>query len=173
MLDLRDWRPDLGDHGKLHVRFGKGSRKRGPKPRVVPGINAVDDLMGWWLTDVRHQFGDDWRNPDAPLLPSERRDPHTGLCGRVTDNPLRQGLARAVQPWLPDWDGRLTPHVLRHFCASSFYLNGMDLKAIQETLGHEWLSTTTRYIHVRSDHVKSAWASSNDRVSARLLNGRK
>lgn len=31
MLDLRDWRPDLGEYGKLHVRYGKGSRGRGPK----------------------------------------------------------------------------------------------------------------------------------------------
>ena len=25
MLDIRDWRPDLGEYGKIHVRFGKGS----------------------------------------------------------------------------------------------------------------------------------------------------
>lgn len=31
MLDIRDWRPDLGDRGKLHIRFGKGSMGRGPK----------------------------------------------------------------------------------------------------------------------------------------------
>ena len=35
MLDIRDWRPDLGEHGKLHVRHGKGSGGRGPKPRLV------------------------------------------------------------------------------------------------------------------------------------------
>ena len=32
MLDIRDWRPDLGGFGKIHVRFGKGSRGRGPVP---------------------------------------------------------------------------------------------------------------------------------------------
>ena len=37
MLDIRDWRPDLGELGKLHVRFGKGSHGRGPKSRMVPG----------------------------------------------------------------------------------------------------------------------------------------
>ncbi|MGH8983501.1 MAG: tyrosine-type recombinase/integrase, partial [Acidimicrobiia bacterium] len=56
-LDIRDWRPDLGEHGKLHVRFGKGSHGRGPKARLVPGIDAVDELLEWWLADVRHQFG--------------------------------------------------------------------------------------------------------------------
>ncbi|HEV8558314.1 MAG TPA: tyrosine-type recombinase/integrase [Actinophytocola sp.] len=49
-----------------------------------------------------------------------------------------------MSAWLPEWAGRLTPHGLRHFCASSLYARGMDLKAIQELLGHEWLSTTTR-----------------------------
>lgn len=169
MLDLRDWRPDLGEYGKLHVRHGKGSRRRGPKPRMVSAINSVDSLVSWWLTDVRHQFDDDWTNPDAPFLPSERRDPHTGMCARIGDDALRNGLAKAVGLWLPAWEGRLTPHGLRHFCASSLYMRGMDLKAIQEVLGHEWLSTTTRYIHVYDEHVERAWASANDRVGARLL----
>ena len=35
MLDIRDWRPDLGGFGKLHVRFGKGSGGRGPAVRRV------------------------------------------------------------------------------------------------------------------------------------------
>ena len=42
MLDIRDWRPDLGGFGKLHVRHGKGSRGRGPKARLVPAINGAD-----------------------------------------------------------------------------------------------------------------------------------
>jgi site-specific recombinase XerD len=149
MLDIRDWRPDLGEHGRLHVRFGKGSMGKGPKTRLVPGINDTDALLHWWLTDVRHQFDDDYGNPDAPMLPSERRDRLTGCCLRAGDDALRSGLAVAVQRWLPSWQGRLTPHVLRHYCASSLYARGMDLKAIQELLGHEWLSTTTRYINPR------------------------
>ncbi|MGH2735586.1 MAG: tyrosine-type recombinase/integrase [Actinomycetota bacterium] len=172
MLDIRDWRPDLGEFGKLHVRFGKGSRGRGPKTRLVPAINAVGPLLEWWLADVRHQFGDDWSDPDAPMLPSERRDPQTSRCCRIGDDALRAGLAEAVAAWLPAWRGRLTPHRLRHFCASSLYLQGMDLKAIQELLGHEWLSTTTRYIHVHDDHIEHAWAVANQRVADRLGHGK-
>jgi site-specific recombinase XerD len=77
MLDIRDWRPDLGERGKLHVRFGKGSMGRGPKPRLVPAINAVDELLSWWLTGIRHQFGDDWNDPDAPLLAQRTAGPRT------------------------------------------------------------------------------------------------
>lgn len=168
MLDVRDWRPDLGDLGKIHVRYGKGSNGRGPKTRLVPAINGVDQLLEWWLEDVRHQFGDDWDDPDAPLLPSERHDPASGRCTRIGPEALRAGLAGAVGVWLPKWSGRLTPHGLRHFCASSLYERGMDLKAIQDLLGHEWLSTTTRYIHVQESHIENAWAAANERIAARL-----
>lgn len=169
MLDIRDWRPDLGEHGKLHVRFGKGSRGRGPRTRLVPAIDSVDALLHWWLTDVRHQFGDDWSTPDAPLLPSERRDRETHRCLRAGTDTLRSGLAQAVGCWLPSWRGQLTPHRLRHFCASNLYARGVDLKAVQELLGHQWLSTTTRYIHVHDDHIEQSWAQANERVTARLL----
>lgn len=172
MLDIRDWRPDLGEAGKLHVRFGKGSPGRGPKTRLVSAINSVDALVEWWLGDVRHLFGDDWDDPDAPMLPSERRDPMTGQCLRIGDEALQSGLASAVGAWLPSWSGRMTPHTLRHFCASSLYERGLDLKVIQEVLGHSWLSTTTRYIHVCDDHIERAWAAANDRVAARLTGGK-
>jgi len=168
MLDIRDWHPELGDLGKLHIRFGKGSRGRGPKVRMVPGINSVDSLIEWWLTDVRHQFGDDWEDPDAPMFPSERRDALTGHCGRIGREALRAGLTSAVDVWLPDWSGRLSPHGLRHFCASSLYERGLDLKAIQDLLGHAWLSTTTRYIHVHEGHIETSWAAANERVAARF-----
>ncbi len=168
MLDIRDWRPDLGGLGKLHVRHGKGSRGRGPKVRLVPAINGADELIDWWLAEVRHQFGNDWDDPDSPTLPSERHDPVLPRCPRVGAEALRQGLARQTARWLPAWSGRLTPHVLRHYCASSLYAAGMDLKALQELLGHEWLSTTTGYIHVPSEFVERAWADSNLRLQARL-----
>ena len=41
-------------------------------------------------------------------------------------------------------------------------------RSLQELLGHQWLSTTSGYIHVRSDHVERAWLSANQRVAARF-----
>nr|WP_240760343.1 hypothetical protein [Phytoactinopolyspora endophytica] len=43
MLDIRDWRSDLGEFGKLHVRHGKGSRGGNPGRRVVAGVVGTDD----------------------------------------------------------------------------------------------------------------------------------
>jgi integrase len=168
MLDIGDWHPELGEHGKLHVRFGKGSRGRGPKIRVVPAIDEVGALVEWWLTEVRHQFGDDFDDLGAPLFPSERRDRMTGRCTRIGNEALRAGLSGAVESWLPAWSGRLTPHGLRHFCASALYERGMDIKAIQDLLGHAFLSTTTEYIHVHDEHIEHSWATANKRVVARF-----
>jgi site-specific recombinase XerD len=168
MLDIGDWHPELGSHGKLHVRHGKGSRGRGAKVRIVPAIDEVDALLEWWLSDVRPQYGNDYDDPHAPLLPSERRDPMTGHCTRIGAEALRTGLGEATRQWLPGWSGRLSPHVLRHYCASHLYEQGMTLKAIQELLGHSWLSTTTQYIHVRSTHIERSWDVATERTLARL-----
>jgi integrase/recombinase XerC len=171
-LDIRDWRPDLGSYGKLHIRFGKGSQGRGPKPRLVPAINGVDKLMDWWLAEVRPQYGPDWADPDAPLLPSERFDRDLDRCGRAGANALRRGLTIQVDRSLPAWSGLMTPHVLRHYCASSLYAAGMDIKALQELLGHQWLATTSGYIHVRTEYIEQAWDQANARLEERF-EGRK
>ncbi|MGV9248069.1 tyrosine-type recombinase/integrase [Streptomyces sp. NPDC003710] len=164
MLDVGDWRPDLGAFGKPHVRYGKGSQARGPRARLVPGIDGVDVLLRWWLTEVRPHFPGDHTDPRAPMFPSERR----AASGRVGAHALRSGLSAAVEEFLPAWSGRLSRHGLRHFCASPLYGRGVDLKAIQELSGHEWLATTTRYIHVRAEHIEQAWVEANARVAGRL-----
>ena len=35
-------------------------------------------------------------------------------------------------------------------------------------INHEWLSTTTGYIHVPAEHIERAWRQANERVTARL-----
>ena len=65
------------------------------------------------------------------------------------------------------WSGKLTPHVLRHFCASQLYLGRMNLFAIQELMGHAWTAMTARYIHVHATHVEDAWVTGQRRVADR------
>jgi len=96
-------------------------------------------------------------------LTSSAPNHHTRTKIRVADTCQDQGSPITTRiP--PNTESAKT----RHSCASSLYARGMDLKAIQELLGHEWLSTTTRYIHVHADHIERAWANANNRTAARL-----
>lgn len=76
-------------------------------------------------------------------------------------------LADATAAHLPGWTGKLTPHVLRHYCASQLYGAGMTLFAIQELLGHSWTGTTARYVHVHRSHVEDAWVQAHERATDR------
>ncbi|MCY0924378.1 MULTISPECIES: tyrosine-type recombinase/integrase [unclassified Streptomyces] len=166
-LDLADIKWDLGRFGKLHVRQGKGSRGSGPRERMVPLINDVGRTLRWFIEDVWGQFDDDHTRPGAPLFPSERKNTD-GSSRRVGDDALRTGLKEAAKAHLPGWAEKLTPHVLRHYCASELYLNGMDLIAIQEVLGHSWIATTMRYVHVHGTRVEDAWEAGQERAAKRL-----
>jgi site-specific recombinase XerD len=166
-LDLADVKWELGRFGKLHVRKGKGARGSGPRERMVPLINNAGATLRWFVQDVWSCFDDDHTRPGVPLFCSERRNAD-GSAGRVGNETLRAALAAAAAAHLPDWPDRVTPHVLRHFCASQLYLGGMDLVAIQATLGHVWVSTTMNYIHVQASHVEDAWVSGQQRAADRL-----
>jgi site-specific recombinase XerD len=166
-LDLADIRWELGRFGKLHVRHGKGARGSGPRERMVPLINDAGRTLRWFVEDVWSQLGDDPARHGVPLFCSERNNAD-GTAARVGNEALRAGLAEAAARHLSEWPGTLTPHVLRHFCASQLYFGGMDLIAIQETLGHAWIATTMNYVHVHRTHVEDAWIAGQDRAAGRL-----
>ena len=122
-LDLDDLKWELGRFGKLHLRHGKGARGSGPRERMVPLLNNAGRTLRWFVEDVWAQLGDDHTRPGVPLLLSERKHAD-GTAARVSAETLRAGLAEAAARHLPDWPGQLTPHVLRHFCASQLYRGG-------------------------------------------------
>ena len=63
---------------------------------------------------------------------------------------------------------RLSPHVLRHACATRLYGEGLRLVAIQQLLGHRWLSTTMRYVHLASDTIETDYQQAAERAAARF-----
>jgi integrase/recombinase XerD len=166
-LELADVRWELGRFGKIHVRYGKGAQGSGPRERMVPLINSAGRTLKWYIEDVWGLFDDDHERPGAPLFPSERRAGDS-TSRRLGADTLRAAVGAATRAHLPSWTGRLTPHVLRHFCASQLYLNGMDLIAIQEALGHSWIATTMRYVHVHREHVEQAWVTGQQRAAQRV-----
>jgi site-specific recombinase XerD len=101
------------------------------------------------------------------LFPSERGGADQS-SRHVGYEALRSGLAVAAAEHLPAWAGRLTPHVLRHYCASQMYLSGVDLISIQEMLGHAWITTTMGYVHVHRSRIEQAWLAGQERAARRL-----
>ena len=131
---------------------------------MVPLLNNADRTLRWFIEDVWGLFDDDHLRPDAPLLPSERKR-SDGSCERVGYEALRTALKAAAEAHLPAWSGRLSPHVLRHYCASQLYLDGVDLISIQEMLGHSWVETTMHYIHVHRTRIEDAWVAGQQRAA--------
>jgi site-specific recombinase XerD len=135
LLNIGDILWEHGRFGKL-LLTGKASRGRsGKKERLAPLINGSRELLEWWVTGPRWDFGGQLDAADAPVFPSERRL-GDGTNGRVSDDALRSGLKDMVTRHLPAQAGKLSPHLLRHFAASELYSAGMDIVAVQELLGH-------------------------------------
>jgi integrase/recombinase XerC len=59
----------------------------------------------------------------------------------------------------------VTPHVLRHSCATHMLEGGASLRFIQEFLGHENLSTTQIYLTISASRMKESYAKSHPRAS--------
>ena len=54
---------------------------------------------------------------------------------------------------------RYSPHKLRHTAATLMLQNGVDVRTLQEVLGHESLNTTQIYTHIDNDGLRTAaWA---------------
>lgn len=142
-------RPDVhfsrGPFGKLHVRFGKGARTSGPRPRWVPMLDGLDLVLHWFLDDVRGKF------PNSPVLLADE-----------SGGSLHRGTIRNRLRYLMELEGRpaadrFSPHALRRACATHNYERGVDLVAIQQLLGHWTVSSTMRYVRPSATFIEDAY----------------
>lgn len=145
LLDAADAHFSRGPFGKLHVRFGKGARTSGPRPRWVPMLDGLDVLLRWFLDDVRGRF------PDSAVLFCDESG------GRLSPGTVRNRLRHLMQlegRGQPEW---FTPHSLRRACATHNYERGMDLVAIQQILGHWSVASTMRYVRPSETFIEDAY----------------
>ena len=131
MLDLDDVRWDLGRFGKLNVRHGKGSRRKGPKPRLVPLINGAD--LETCCGSSRTCGASSATTTSGLASHCSRPSAGTGTA-RPGGRPTTCSAGRWPRPpgrHLPAWAGKLTPHVLRHsfvICTAVFSLRHDDFQ---------------------------------------------
>lgn len=149
-LSLRDL--DLHD-GFMRV-VGKGD-----KERIVPVLGTAADALADWL-DV------DGRGAMIPKRWRRRDDEEAVLLNQRGGRLGRQGIwlivkARGAEAGLAD---RLTPHVLRHSCATHLLDHGADIRAVQELLGHASIGTTQVYTRVSNERLVAAWRSAHPRA---------
>lgn len=64
---------------------------------------------------------------------------------------------------------RITPHMLRHTCATQWLESGLDIRYVQKLLGHQSISTTEIYTHVSDEGLREALARIGE-VGAKSLN---
>jgi tyrosine recombinase XerC len=126
-------------------------RGKGKKERLVPaGRCAVDALRVYLRTPCPQR-----RDPRALFLNQ------TGGT-RLSARSIRRVVRRcAVEAGL---DPSLSPHALRHSFATHLLSNGADLRAVQELLGHENLSTTQIYTHLSTEHIKQVYDEAHPRA---------
>jgi integrase/recombinase XerC len=146
---------DLGDveHGEGVVRIRSG---KGGKDRIVP-------MGGPALTAIQHYLE---QRPSLQHPRSKRQDPAALFLnargGRLTARSVRRLVGR--EALRAGTRAHVTPHGLRHSCATHMLNSGADLRAIQEILGHSSLQTTQKYTHVSIDHLTRVYDDAHPRA---------
>lgn len=133
---------DLGDIKEETLRvLGKGS-----KERVVYLNDATSDAISAYLEE-RSKVTNIKQKDDKALFISRNGN-------RISTSTVKWLVKKYCS--FAGLDSKISVHKLRHTSATLMYKNGVDVKAVQEVLGHEHLNTTEIYTHADSETLRVA-----------------
>ncbi|MDH3705145.1 MAG: site-specific tyrosine recombinase XerD [Acidimicrobiia bacterium] len=142
--------------GLLRV-FGKGA-----KERIVPvGRLASVALLDWLAPAGRGRLEPErWASrDDAEALFLHHRGgrlSRQGAWGALKRHAVAAGLG-----------AKLSPHVLRHSCATHMLDHGADVRSVQELLGHASITTTQIYTSVSTERLTQVYRAAHPRAEVR------
>lgn len=133
-------------NSKIITVIGKGD-----KTRYLPvGKHAINAIKGWLI--IRKD-----------LVSKDETALFINKFGTRLSN-------RSIQQRLSFWckqkglSFQINPHVLRHSCATHLLESSGDIRAVQEFLGHQDISTTQIYTSVNFDYIKSVYDKTHPRA---------
>jgi len=148
---------DLDLDDSLVRLFGKGG-----KERIVPFGRSAGNAMREWL-----EAGG--RGMLVPRMWKSRDHADAVFLGVHGTRLSRQAAFTIVRKYaaLAGIKEGVSPHTLRHSCATHMLVHGADLRIVQELLGHASVSTTQIYTKVDDDLLVSVYRESHPRANRR------
>lgn len=145
---------DLDLASRVVRLFGKGA-----KERIVPFGRIAEQRMREYLG----AGGRDLLEPQRWSRASDRDAVFLTNGGRRLNRQKAWGIVRDAGR-SAGIDRELSPHVLRHTCATHMLEHGADLRIVQEMLGHASISTTQVYTKVSRERLWNVYRDAHPRA---------